>query len=153
MDLSSIIFITAMLLLVMLFVVWPLSSPRRKADGRSDPRLSGLLAEHDRILDALSDLDNDQLIGKLDPATYADQRARLVSKGAEVLRLLESASETGSLPEAPQPAVKALDDPLEAMIANRRSLRNEPGHSFCGNCGKPVYPSDKFCANCGAEIS
>lgn len=147
MDFSSVIFITGILLLVALFVGWPLSSSRHVPAGRFDAQRSGLLAERDRILEAIADLDSDQLIGKLDPDNYQAQRDRLVAQGAEVLRRLEP--ETAG--DSPSPkSSPASDDPVEALIAARRQAREKPESSFCGSCGKPVYPTDKFCANCGA---
>ncbi|MDH3944156.1 MAG: zinc ribbon domain-containing protein [Anaerolineae bacterium] len=153
MDFSSIIFITGILLLVVLFVGWPLSSQGRMAGRILDPRVSGLMAERDRILDALADLDNDQLMGKLDPVNYKTQRAQLVEQGAEILHSLEPIQTGKGDKPSSTPDRASTDDPIEAMIAKRRQARQKTGEEFCGNCGEPVLTDDKFCANCGVEIT
>jgi rubrerythrin len=50
-------------------------------------------------------------------------------------------------------AVAAPDDAVEAMLADRRRVRQEKAAGFCPQCGGPVQKSDRFCPKCGAKTS
>lgn len=178
MDLSSLLLIFAVAVLAIWFVSRPLlNSPAgRSTISRSagaddadeiDHQRSALLAERDRILTALQDLDFDNVLGKIDGQDYPAQRAELVSAGAEVLRKLDqlepnlpSASAEDRLEEAVQ-ARRALkrqapsngDDDIERMVAARRRSRTEQTGGFCAKCGNVLQKPDKFCPKCGTPAA
>ncbi len=183
MDIGSLFLILALLILVGLFISKPLFERRAIAvsslSNQEDHDLSALLAERDRILNALQEMDFDYNLGKIPAEDYPAQRAALVQRGAEVLRRLdeysaeESQSEVGALLEAAIAARRALterqpavagepaappaapqaDDDLEALIATRRRARQEKSAGFCPQCGNPLQKSDRFCPKCGASLN
>ena len=55
-----------------------------------DHERSSLLAERDRVLNALHELDFDYALGKVPQEDYPEQRAILLHRGAEVLRQLDA---------------------------------------------------------------
>jgi rubrerythrin len=137
-----------------------------------------MLAERDRVLNTLQELDFDYDLHKIPEEDYAAQRAAMVQHGAEVLRSLDayrpqaaggSAEErldaamavrraTAAAPVAPNGrkqavAVASPDDALEAMLADRRRVRQEKAAGFCPQCGGPVQKSDRFCPKCGARTA
>ncbi|HJW90316.1 MAG TPA: zinc ribbon domain-containing protein [Anaerolineales bacterium] len=128
MDIGSIFLILALLVLVGLFVARPLFE--RKSNGASldtgdeEHTHSAFLAERDRILNTLEELDFDHLLGKIPSADYPGQRALLVQRGAEVLRQLDLL--------AAQPATNDLEARIEAAIAARRADagRRTPAHAI-----------------------
>jgi hypothetical protein len=180
MDIGSLFLVLALLVLVGLFVSRPffeketVSTPR--AASQKDHERSALLAERDRVLNALQELDFDYDLHKIPEEDYAAQRASMVQHGAEVLRRLDayqpsaaggSAEDrldaavvarraTGAAPVAPNGrkqavAVASPDDALEAMLADRRRVRQDKAAGFCPQCGGPVQKSDRFCPKCGAK--
>ncbi|HHY89397.1 MAG TPA: zinc-ribbon domain-containing protein [Chloroflexi bacterium] len=132
---------------------------------------SSLLAEHERILSALQELEFDHVLGKIPAEDYPMQRAALLQKGAATLRQLDELMPSNSTLSA-EDRIEALvaarradasrgqtgpaadtGDPLENLIAARRREREEKTTGFCPKCGKPVQKSDRFCPRCGATVN
>jgi len=119
MDLGSVFLILALLLLVATFIARPffekanLSPERITPAQQADHGRSALLAERDRLLNALQELDFDYTLGKIPQEDYPAQRAALLQQGADVLRRLDTMQ-----PEAQAGDAEAR---LEAAIAARRA--------------------------------
>jgi NADH pyrophosphatase NudC (nudix superfamily) len=178
MEIGSILLIAALALLVALFISRPFfdraSRARLVEAGRgtaqADHEHSTLLAERDRVLNALQELDFDNAVGKIPPEDYPAQRAALLQAGAEILHRLD-AFQPETRPESAEdrleaavasrradsrerPRLPAADqDELEALIAARRRARQEKAAGFCPKCGRPLQKSDQFCSSCGAPIT
>jgi rubrerythrin len=176
MDIGSILLILGLLIVVGLFVSRPLfetQSAERSYTSQREHQISALMAERDRLLSAIQELDFDHVLGKIPEEDYPTQRAALLHRGADVLRELDSILPAPSVDkvedrlEAAIAARKATtaaqngqrrmragsDDPFEQMIANRRRERSEKSAGFCPNCGGPLQRSDRFCPKCGTDIS
>lgn len=190
MDLGSILLILALLLLVALFVARPFMEKGSaaeesliKPEASADHERSALLAERERLVNAIQELDFDYALGKIPEEDYPVQRQILLQHGAEVLRRLdEMEPETGRASAEDRleaviaarradatlagaavggngngrkhaVAVAAPDDALEVILATRRRERREKAAGFCPRCGKPVQKSDRFCPKCGAKMT
>jgi hypothetical protein len=176
MDIGSIFLILGLLVLVGLFVSRPLFEPQDNVSSYTNPRdhqISSLMAERDRLLGTIQELDFDYELQKIPEEDYPDQRAALIRRGADVLRELDSlmpASSPDKVEDRLEAAIAARkatasattgqrrvragsDDPFEQMIADRRRERNEKSAGFCANCGGPLQKSDRFCPKCGAEVT
>ena len=171
MELGALFLILALALLVGMFISRPFfmveSEPEAeesepKTDQTAEHLRSTLLADRDRLLAALQELDFDHNLGKIPEEDYPPQRSALTHDTAEVLRRLDELNppavvETAPAPEAPPPVelvvVEPPDEALELLIAQRRRNRQEKAIGFCPRCGKPVKKSDKFCARCGMPIT
>ncbi len=172
MDLSAILLLLIVLVLVFLFISQPLAGRSRRLT-HGEHELSALLAERDRLLDALQELDFDRSLGKIPAETYPAERAVLVQHGADILRQIDRlvpAPVSGAAPgEAEDELEKTIaarraarlqntvqpgpsDEELEDLIARRRSARNGKVGGFCPRCGKPVLQSDAFCSSCGNAL-
>ena len=177
MDIGSIFLILGLLVIVAIFISRPFFEHSTSGASRAGHEQSSLLAERDRLLDTLQELDFDYALGKIPEADYPVQRDALVQQGAQILRLLdeyqaevpdqaaearlEAAIAARRVQTAPQPAstngaairlvAASPDDNLEALIANRRRARSEKSSGFCPQCGKPIQQSDRFCPKCGAS--
>ncbi len=173
MDIGAILILLALLIGVGLYLAAPLMNRRfgRRVTEESQ-ETSSLMAERDRVINSLQELDFDFKLGKIPSEDYPTQRAELLQKGADVLKKLDAlkaASSSGSDAEARlERAVAARradaaattaksepvsDDEIESMLAARRKERNAKSAGFCPRCGKPVLVSDKFCPNCGKAIN
>lgn len=154
MDIESILLILALLVVVVVYVLQPLKGERAVSVSREAIALSPLLAERERILDALAELDFDHELGKVPEDIYPLQRDRLLERGAEVLRQLDEYRKSGEATAREKRASAALeDDALEAMIAARRKAHRPSGKAhFCPQCGEKVKNKDQFCVSCGAKL-
>ena len=188
MEVGSIFLTLALAVLVILFVGRPLlrqngSKPAAGTAATDDleHRRSTLLAEHDRLLATLQELDFDQALGKIPAEDYPVQRGALMQRAAGILRELDQiqgqavaqtaeerieqavaarrtdAAVAGRAAAAPAgaaaPQAVAVQDDLEALIASRRIQRQEKSAGFCPKCGRPVQKSDKFCSACGTVLN
>lgn len=169
MDISALFFVLAVLILVGMYLYAPFISRPRPAVSQEEHELSSLLAERDRIINALQELDFDFKLGKVPPEDYPPQRSQLLQKGAEILRKLdelqpasartvdaESRLEEAAAARRPDSAVEVpallSDDDIESMIASRRKERKVKSAGFCPRCGQPVLVSDRFCPSCGKSL-
>lgn len=165
MDLGSILFIVAIFAGVSVFVTRPFwrDDPKGKAIGRrslesqDDHRVSELLATKEHALAMLADLENDYAQGKIPEEDYQVQREAMRTAAMEAMRQVDSVqSGAGGMPvhkgKNSQPMLTPGEDPVEAMISERRKGRKGQVHGFCPKCGVPYVKTDKFCANCGATL-
>jgi len=180
MDIGSILLLLALLVLIGLFIARPLID--REAvevspeEDRQEHEISTLLAERDRVLTALHELDFDNALGKIPKQDYPAQRALLLQQGADVLRKLDeydqvapandmearieqaiaerraiSVSQLEAVPESV--LVRDADDVVEVQLANRRRTRQDKSAGFCPQCGRPIQKSARFCPMCGYAIA
>ncbi len=175
MDLGSVMLILALALGVGIYISLPLTRHKaseklvgnQKSADDIDHKRSALLAERDRVLTALQELDFDQALGKIPAEDYPVQRTALMTSGADVLRQLDQldpGNGSGSTAEDRLEAAVAArrvdvrrsasngTDELEMAIAARRRERQEKSAGFCPKCGNPVLSSDVFCARCGTTL-
>ncbi len=168
MEPAAIFLLLIVLAFVVLFVTRPFFERRRARAAGSGHELSSLLAERERLLTALQELDFDQSLGKIPAEDYPAQRAALLQRGAEVLRQLDVLTPSTSLRtgpiagqtsgkkrrtrSAPEPTASLSDDDLEDLLAKRRNGRKDKTAGFCPKCGKPVLQSDVFCPSCGSSL-
>lgn len=165
MDLGSIFLILALTILVGLFVARPFFEHRGSIAGQVEHERSALMAERDRILNALQELDFDHALGKIPEEDYPAQRAALLKRGAEILKQLDAYQQDGdtrlrTLVEGEdvqfssnkKAAPSAVDDPLETLIAQRRRQRASKAIGFCPKCGGAIYQGDRFCSKCGTPV-
>jgi len=110
MELGSIFLLLAVIVLVGLYLYIPFMARTRRATEESF-EVSALLAERDRVINSLQELDFDNSLGKIPVDEYAPQRALLLQKGADILRKLDelaiispspSGSSKGVLREGPR---------------------------------------------------
>ena len=172
MDIGSILLLLALILVVGAFVASPLRTRQRQhTPDEENIEISELLAERERILDALAELDFDNEMGKVPDELYPLQREALVKRGAAVLKLLDerlpvTVEAEPSRPAAAQRAEEAVaarraaakDDPVEALILARKTAKytniakKDAIGNFCPNCGAQIKPGDRFCAVCGQKL-
>ena len=123
MDIGSLFLIVALLVLVALFVSRPFFEPKTKADidytSLEEHDLSTLMAERDRVLNALQELDFDYTLGKIPEEDYPTQRAALVQRGADILRRLDILEDRQG--QVSQGDLFGEEARLEAAVAARRA--------------------------------
>ena len=169
MELTAIFFSLAVLILVGMYLYAPFMERRARRVTEEEHELSALMAERDRVINSLQELDFDFKLGKIPEDDYPVQRASLLQKGADILRKIDtlapqpaSAQDTEARLERAIAARRAdssnakpevSDDDLESMISSRRKGRSNKSAGFCPKCGKPVMVTDRFCPSCGKSLA
>jgi len=165
MDLSSLFLLLLVFLPVAVFVGWPFLKHWHD-QVESGHEISSLLAERDRIINAIQELDFDNSLGKIPADEFPVQRKALLQMGAEVLRKLDLLGRSNESNKRGENIAKDLaqydssepgsgfisDEDIEEMIAKRRSIQKEKTSGFCPRCGRPLRESDRFCSSCGHAI-
>jgi len=131
MDLGAIFLLLAVVVLVGLFISRPFfdkdAGPesevsqaesgdlanRVESGNKFEHRRSMLLAEQDRLLTALGELDFDHALGKIPEEDYPEQRAELLRQGVDILRQLDVIEGEVS--------AQSMEERLERVIAARRA--------------------------------
>ena len=113
MDIGSIFLVLGLLVLVVIFISRPLLEKRSVAVTQEEQEVSALLAERDRLLNALQELDFDYSLGKIPEADYPEQRKVLIQRGVDVLRKLDELQVDAQPDDA--------EERIEAAIAARRA--------------------------------
>src|SRR5512145_748470 len=114
MELPAIFFSLAILILVGIYLYAPFMERRARRVTEEEHELSALLAERDRVINSLQELDFDFRLGKIPEEDYPAQRATLLQKGADILREIDTL--------APEPAsVTDVDARIEKAVAARRA--------------------------------
>ena len=150
MEPGAIFLLLLVIAIVVLFVARPFTSHWR-IKPQSSPKVSTLLAERERALTALMELDFDNGIGKVPTDEYFAQRANLIQKGSDILRQLDEIQGVQATPvnkligptAADSNATTLSDEDLEELIAKQRLKHQQKTAGFCPNCGKPILPSSR----------
>ena len=152
MEIGAILFILGLLALVAAYVVRPLLQQRGMVVTEEDVEFSSLLAQRDRVLDALAELDMDRAMNKIDAEDYQQRRAELMKEGAGLLRRIdELGADQRTSSEGP---VEDLESSIEAEVMKLRQ-RSSPDQSikYCPSCGAEALTEDKFCTQCGEPLA
>jgi ribosomal protein L32 len=165
MYVGSIFLLLGILLLVILYLARPLLLHRATLVTKEEHDLSALLAEKERLISAIQELDFDHALGKIPAEDYPAQRSALLAETAAILQRIDALREQQLVssspahavrqptqPRRPTPVETSPDDEIEALIAKRRRERAEKAAGFCPQCGKPVQQSDRFCSKCGTPL-
>jgi len=168
-DLSAILLLIALLLGIGFYLAAPLISDATRQSAKEETgETSSLMAERDRIINSLQELDFDFRLGKIPDEDYPTQRRELLQKGADILRQLDALqprplsddeveqrierAAAARRADAATQAQSLSDDEIESMLAARRKQRKSRSAGFCPKCGKAVLITDQFCANCGKAL-
>lgn len=90
MDIAALFFTLTILILVAMYLYAPLVKGYARPVTQEEHELSALMAERDRIINALQELDFDFKLGKIPSEDYPSQRANLLQKGADILRQIDA---------------------------------------------------------------
>jgi hypothetical protein len=176
MDIGSIFLLLGILVIVVLFIFQPFIDERKNKvlitqalpSIEKEMHISSMLAERDRILRALQELDFDFTLGKIPEEDYPTQRQFLLQKGAELIKKLDEISGDDQSSDQLQRIEATLggskteikidtekiekDVDVESMVAARKRSKESKPDGFCPKCGKPVSKTDKFCSKCGNTL-
>jgi len=168
MQIVSIFFTLGILILVGVYLYAPFLERRARRVTEEEHETSSLLAERERVVNSLQELESDYQLGKVPDEDYPTQRTNLLQRGADILRKLDELAPAKAQNDKDARVERALaarrrngssqqgeltDDDVESMLVSRRKGRKSKSAGFCPKCGKPVMASDKFCPSCGKTLS
>ena len=176
MDIGSIFLLLGLGIIVFLFIYQPFMDDRKHRllitealpAIEKEMHISASLAERDRVLRALQELEFDYHLGKIPEEDYPIQRQFLLKKGAEIIKTLDEIEGYTSEVDPIQRIETVIDDSrvdgqknnqkmekdldIESLIAARKRTKEKKPDGFCPKCGKPISTEDKFCAKCGNTL-
>ncbi len=152
MEIQSIFLLLGITVLVLVYLFKPLVSKNLIVN--SDNReYSQLVAERERIINILTELDFDQKLGKIPDDDYASQRAELVSRGGIIMEKIDLLTKSKKRSAKKRDDISPLSDKdIERMLTKRRAQKSGAGKNLCPECRKPILPSDRFCPSCGIKL-
>ncbi len=114
----------ALAIIIAAYIVQPLLVRSRASDA-ADPERDRLIAERNRLYDAIRDLDMDVQTGKVLEQDYRALRERYTARGVEILKQLDALRNGGPKTGGPKTGRRAPGsaDPVEAAIQARRKAR------------------------------
>lgn len=137
MDLGSTFLVLALLILIGLYITRPffekqagLPSKEFAQEGEAEHQRSSLLAERDRLLTKIQELDFDNALGKIPEEEYPEQRKILLLQGVDILKQLDGIQEKA--------ADEAIEARLEAVIAARRADAARTAQTAAASAAAPV---------------
>lgn len=149
MTLTSFIIVLFIFIMAGLIVLRPFLDGVGGKISRTAGVYDSLLAERERLLSAIEDLDLDLELKKISSAEHDQDRNTLLLQAADVLKELDRVSKPKSGKKA---HVKDKgDDELEKMIQDRRKKLKEQKAITCSSCGNAIAADDQFCSNCGEK--
>ena len=129
MDIGAIFFTLAVVTLVGMYVGQPFIQRRGRRATQEDQEYSTLMAEYDRTVNTLQELDFDNSLDKVPAEDYPKQRAELLAKGAELLRQLDAIAPSplhqGEGPGVRVKMPKAASKLLLLPVVQMRPLPNQ----------------------------
>ena len=98
MEIAALLLTLGVLIIVGLYLYTPLLERRAHRVTEEEHELSSLMAERDRVVNSLQELDFDFQLGKVPEEDYPTQRANLLQKGADILRKIDAFIPARSMP-------------------------------------------------------
>lgn len=148
---GSLFLILALAVIVGLFIARPFISGFKTSGDAVEARdrlFSALMAERDRVLTALQELDFDNALGKVPAKDYPFQRAALLKTGADTLRRLDEFNATGSTSSgtglnsaeglSSAEGLNSAEDRIEAAVAARRADAHQAARRQPLSTAQPV---------------
>jgi len=151
MEFSSLLIVILIFVLSGFIIMRPLLVEEKTTRKSGSSRTDSLMAEKERLLLAIEELDQEFELEKISSVEHNRNRDILLSEAAEVIKQLDKLQKTGSSKKKTSPPAK-VDDDLERMINERRQqIKNEKSLK-CPKCGESVDKGAQFCSHCGEAL-
>lgn len=151
MELGSFLIVLLIFFLSGFYVLRPIFVGSSIGGRAGSTKRDSLVAERERLLNSIEELDLELELKKISDAEHARNRDILLSDAAKVLKELDELprSKTGKRKKAASP--KDSDD-LEKMIAERRKQIKGEKSFKCAHCGESVEQDAQYCSHCGGAL-
>jgi hypothetical protein len=120
--------------------------------GRAGSTLrDSLVAERERLLLAIEELDLEFELKKISSDEHARNREFLLFEAAKVIKEIDNLPKKGAAKQKETAPVRD-DNDLEKMIADRRKQLKGDKSMKCPHCGEAVDKGGQFCSHCGGAL-
>jgi len=151
MAFSSFLIVLVIFILAGVIIIRPFFMETTSQLTKRPEKFDSLLAEKERLLSSIEDLDLEFELDKISPQEHTRSRDLLLTEAADVLRQLDKYTKPAKTKKQ-VPAPLEVDDELEKMITARRQELTAEKSKLCPNCGKTVQEGDQFCSFCGGAL-
>ncbi|MCJ7718058.1 MAG: zinc ribbon domain-containing protein [Anaerolineales bacterium] len=151
MAFSSFLIVLVIFVLTGSIIVRPFLVEQHTGSPDVPQKYDSLLADRERLLSAIEDLDLEFELEKISSKDHSRNRDILLAEAAEVLVQLDKLEKRVPKNKRISSPTESGDD-LEEMIETRRRELKGDKSSFCSNCGKAVKLEDQFCGQCGEKL-
>jgi len=151
MAFSSFLIVLGIFVIAGIIIVRPFLVEQNISTPVVPKKYDSLLAERERLLSSIEDLDLEHDLQKISSQEHSRNRDILLSQAAQVLVQLDKLEKKIPKNMRVSSPVENEDD-LEAMIDTRRRELKGDKSRFCSHCGKAVKPEDQFCGKCGEKL-
>ena len=151
MEFSSLLIVIFIFVLSGIFIMRPFLVDEKTSRRSGSSRIDSLMAEKERLLLAIEELDLELELEKISSGEHHRNRDILLAEAADVIKQLDKLQKPSSSKKKTIPEPKA-DDDLERLINERRQqLKNEKTLK-CPKCGNSVEKGAQFCSHCGESL-
>jgi hypothetical protein len=151
MSFASFLIVALIFILTGLFILRPFLV-KSETKGRSSSSLyDSLIAERERLLSAIEELELELDLKKISEKEYSRNRDLLLVEAAEVLKKIDKYQKKHKIKDV-DISTQTEEDDLERLIAERRKQLKTQRFRTCSNCEKEVGENDQFCSHCGEEL-
>ena len=151
MTMTSLFIVLLIFILSGLFIMRPFFVKSGFSGRSSSSIYDSLIAERERLLSAIEELDHELELTKISTEEHSRNRDLLLAEAAEVIKKLDKQKKTGKKSKH-APAPEESRDDLEKMIAARRNELQKDKTQSCPTCGKGIKEGDQYCSNCGENL-
>ena len=155
MDIGALLVVAAILIFVISFIIKPFREDMSVVRAGTSHDISQLLAERERLMTAIIELDFDHELGKVLEEDFNIQREDLSTRTVLVMKELDDIRGTDNTvsTEVLIKSKRYKADDIEKMIAARKKLKSKASKTIiCSECGTKIIKGDKFCTSCGAAL-
>ena len=151
MELGSFLIVLLIFILSGFYILRPIFAGSSIGGRAGSTKRDALVAERERLLNSIEELDLELELKKISDAEHARNRDILLSDAAKVLNELDELprSKTGKRKKTASPD---KSDDLEKMIAERRKQIKGEKSIKCAHCGESVEQDAQFCSHCGGAL-
>lgn len=151
MEFGSVLIVIFIFLLSGLYILRPFLVSTDTGGRAGSTLRDSLVAERERLLLAIEELDLEFELNKISPDENTRNRENLLIEAAAVIKELDNLPKSKAATKKKAAPVRD-DENLEKMIADRRKQLKGEKSLKCPHCGEAVEKGGQFCSNCGGAL-
>jgi len=151
MEFGSVLIVIFIFLLSGLYILRPFLISTDTGGGAGSTTRDLLVAEKERLLLAIEELDLEFELKKISSDEHTRNREVLLVEAVTVMKELDNLPKNEAAKRKETATVRESDN-LEKMIADRRKQLKGDKSIKCPHCGEAVDKDGQFCSHCGGAL-
>lgn len=152
MEFSSIMIVIFIFILSGVFIMRPFLVEEKKPKRSGSSKTDSLVAEKERLLLAIEELDLEYELDKISVQEHNRNRDILLAEAADVIKQLDKIQKPVSSKKKKTSTSTKADDDLERLINERRQQLKDEKSLKCHSCDQAVSEGAQFCSHCGEAL-